>query len=222
MAHFMLSRGFAILNYDKRGVGDSEGVYRESPSAGNLTTLSDDAIAGAQYLASRPEIDAHFIGLIGFSQAGWVIPIAASRSKTITHVVIISGPVSSTFHENKFSDYTNDGDSDVEYDDARITQQLRELRPNGFDPVPVITELTQHGLWLWGNVDKSVPVTFSAENLQAVIDSGKSNFSYQVFPNGDHNLNESPRGLFSEIPYSPRVLFYKALAEWLEKEFPPK
>ncbi len=216
IAHYMISRGFAILNYDKRGVGDSEGTYQESASSTNLQKHAKDAIAGVAYLASRPEIDAKRIGLIGFSQAGWVIPLAASQSDAITHIVILSGPVASTFHEDVFSSYTNDGDSITNFDDAKITQQLRELSPGGFDPIPVIAELTQPALWLWGGVDKSIPVTFSAENLQALIDSGKSNFSYQIFPNADHGLGVSSNGLFDEIPYSPRVLFYSALTEWLE------
>ena len=216
MAHYMLSRGFAILNYDKRGVGESEGVYQEAASASNLQKIAEDAIAGVEYLASRPEIDAKRIGLIGFSQAGWVIPIAASQSEAISHVVILSGPVASTSQEDAFSTYTNDGDSARNYDDAKITQRLRGLNPGGFEPLPVINGLTQSGLWLWGSVDKSVPATFSAENLQSLIDSGKNNFSYEIFPNGDHNLNESPHGLFAEIPYSPRVLFYSELAQWLE------
>ena len=216
MAHYMISRGFAILNYDKRGVGDSEGVYQEAASSSNLQKIAEDAIAGVEYLASRPEIDAKRIGLIGGSQAGWVIPLAASQSDVISHFVILSGPVESTSQEDVFSSYTNDGDSSTKYDDAKITQQLRDMSPGGFDPIPVIAELKQPGLWLWGGVDKSVPVTFSAENLQVLIDSGKNNFSYQIFPNGDHNLNVSPHGLFAEIPYSPGVLFYSELAKWLE------
>ena len=216
MAHYMISRGFAVLAYDKRGVGDSEGIYQEAPSTSNLQNIAEDAIAGVEYLASRPEIDAKRIGLIGGSQAGWVIPLAASQSDVISHIVILSGPVESTSQEDVFSSYTNDGDTATNYDDAKITQQLRDLKPGGFDPIPIIAELKQPGLWLWGSVDKSVPVTFSAENLQALIDSGKNNFSYEIFPNGDHNLNESLHGLFNEIPYSPRVLFYPALAQWLE------
>jgi uncharacterized protein len=216
MAHYMISRGFAVLAYDKRGVGDSEGIYQEAPSPSNLQKIAEDAIAGVEYLASRPEIDAKCIGLIGGSQAGWVIPLAASKSDVISHIVILSGPVESTFQEDVFSSYTNDGDTATNYDDAKITQQLRDLKPGGFDPIPIIAGLNQPGLWLWGSVDKSVPVTFSAENLQALIDSGRDNFSYQIFPNGDHNLNESPQGLFNEIPYSPRVLFYSVLAKWLE------
>ncbi len=216
MAHYMISHGFAILNYDKRGVGESEGIYQERASTSNLQKHAEDAIAGVEYLASRPEIDTSRIGLIGFSQAGWVIPLAASQSDVITHFVILSGPVESTSQEDVFSTYTNDGDSSTKYDDAKITQQLREMSSGGFDPIPIIAELKQRGLWLWGSVDKSVPVTLSAENLQALIDSGKDNFSYKIFSNGDHNLNESPHGLFAEIPYSPRVLFYSELAKWLE------
>lgn len=216
MAHYMVSHGFAALSYDKRGVGDSAGTYQEWPSPSNLQKIAEDAVAGVDYLAARPEVDSKRIGLIGGSQAGWVIPVAASQSKTITHFVIISGPVTSTFQEDVFSSYTNDGESITPYDDAKITQQLRGMSPGGFDPVPILAELNQQGLWLWGGVDKNQPVTLDAENLQALIDSGKDNFSYKIFPNGDHNLNFSPHGLFAEIPYSPRVLFYSELAEWLD------
>jgi dienelactone hydrolase len=218
MAHYMISQGFAILNYDKRGVGDSEGFYQEAPTDTNLKNHANDAAAGAEYLASRPEIDAKRIGLIGGSQAGWVIPLAAAQSERISYFVILSGPVTSTAQEDRFSTYTNDGESAMSnYDDAKITQQIRAMRPIGFDPMPVISGLTQPGVWLWGGVDKNIPVTFSAENLQAVIDSGKNNFSYQIFPNADHGLNISPNGLFAELPYSPGVAFYPALTEWLKQ-----
>lgn len=216
MAHFMLSQGIAILNYDKRGVGESEGGYQEAASQANLQRHADDAIAGVQYLLTRPEVDAQKIGLIGFSQAGWIIPLAASQSSDISFFVALSSPVASTAQEDKFSAYTDDGYTAREYDDAAITQQLRELRASGFNPMPIIAELNQRSLWLWGSVDKSIPVTFSAENLQVIIDTGKDNFSYQIFPNGDHNLNLSPNGYFNEIPYSPTVLFYSFLTQWLE------
>lgn len=218
MMQYMVSQGFAILNYDKRGVGASEGQYVEAASPVNLQRHADDANAGVQYLLTRPEIDAQKIGLIGYSQAGWVIPLAMSQSQNISFFIILSGPVASTAHDSKFNAYTSGGNSSsAQYDDAFITQQLRDFSPSGFDPLPVIAELDQKGLWLWGSVDKTVPATFCAENLQKIIDTGKDNFSYQIFPNGDHGLNESQNGYFTEIPYSPRVLFYSALADWLEK-----
>ncbi len=217
MSHYMMSRGIAILNTDKRGVGDSGGNYVEAPSTRNINNLAADAIAGVEYLLTRPEIDATRIGLIGGSQSGWIIPVAASESENVSFFVIISGPVISAGQEDRYSTVTNDGDTAVTYDAEKLNQTLREMEPSGVDPIPVLAELTQPGLWLWGSVDKNVPATVSAENLQVLIDGGKNNFSYVMLPSGDHNLNESPHGYFAEIPYSPRVLYYSALTRWLEE-----
>lgn len=217
LAHYMVSQGIALLTYDKRGVGDSGGTYAERPSESNINLIASDAVAGAEYLSTIPEINSAKIGLIGGSQAGWVIPIAAAQSNKVSFFVIESGPVLSFAHEDRYSSVTNDGDSAKNYDAEKLDQSLREMKPGGVNPIPVISKLPQPGLWLWGSVDKNVPVTVSAENLQTIIDSGKTNFSYLILPNGDHNLNESPNGLFSEIPYSPRVLYFSALTEWLKQ-----
>jgi alpha/beta superfamily hydrolase len=217
LAHYMISRGIALLTYDKRGVGDSEGVYRESANEANINLIASDAVAGADYLSTRAEINSTKIGLIGGSQAGWVIPVAVAASENVDFFVIQSGPVLSFAQEDRYSSVTNDGDSSTTYDAEQLDQTLREMKPGGVDPIPVLAEITQPGLWLWGSVDKSVPAKVSAENLQTLIDSGRDNFSYIILPNADHNLNESAHGYFSEIPYSPRVLYFPTLTEWLEQ-----
>ena len=217
LAHYMISQSIALLTYDKRGVGNSEGGYSESANESNINLIASDAVAGADYLSARPEIDSTKIGLIGGSQAGWVIPVAAAQSDKVDFFVIFSGPVLSFAHEDRYSSVTNDGDSATTYDAEKLDQTLREMKPSGVDPIPVLAELTQPGLWLWGSVDKNVPSTVSAENLQTLIDSDKTNFSYTILPNGDHNLNESAHGYFAEIPYSPRVLYFSKLTEWLEQ-----
>lgn len=217
LAHYMISQGIALLTYDKRGVGASEGGYSESANQSNINLIASDAVAGADYLSTRPEIDSTRIGLIGGSQTGWVIPVAVTESDKVDFFVIFSGPVLSFAHEDRYSSVTNDGDSATTYDAEKLDQTLREMKPGGVDPIPVIAELTQPGLWLWGSVDKSVPATVSAENLQTIIDSGKTKFSYTILPNGDHNLNESVHGYFAEIPYAPRVLYFSELTKWLEQ-----
>jgi dienelactone hydrolase len=67
--------GIAALIYDKRGTGDSPGDWEQA----NLDDLADDAAAALQYLAGRADIRADRLGLSGSSQAGWVLPMAASR-----------------------------------------------------------------------------------------------------------------------------------------------
>jgi dienelactone hydrolase len=69
-------RGIAALIYDKRPTGaESDGGIV------TLEALADDVVAAAAMLARRGDIDAARIGLWGFSQGGWVAPIAATRRK---------------------------------------------------------------------------------------------------------------------------------------------
>ena len=217
MAHFMISRGIAILTTDKRGVGESGGIYQEAASETNMARLAGDALAGVDFLAGQSAIDAKRIGLIGYSQAGWIIPLAASQSDRVAFFVNLSGPAVSVSQEDAYSTATDDGDSVVNYDAEALDARVRTMKPGGFNPLPIISHLNQPGLWLWGGVDKSIPVTVSAENLQTIIVGGKNNFAYQIFPQADHNLNQSAHGLFNEIPFAPRVVFYQALDDWLKQ-----
>ena len=79
--------GVAALIYDKRGVGQSTGDWRMSA----FDELSDDALAGVQLLRARKDITRNQIGLQGHSQAGDIIPIAASKSNSIAFMIIASG-----------------------------------------------------------------------------------------------------------------------------------
>jgi putative intracellular protease/amidase/pimeloyl-ACP methyl ester carboxylesterase/YHS domain-containing protein len=80
-------RGVAVLSYDKRGVGQSTGDWNRS----SFTDLADDAVAGANFLKARPDIDARRIGFWGLSQGGWIAPLAASRFAQAAFVVMVAG-----------------------------------------------------------------------------------------------------------------------------------
>jgi pimeloyl-ACP methyl ester carboxylesterase/protein-tyrosine-phosphatase len=87
-ARFLVRHGIAILTFDKRGVGGSQGDWRKA----SFETLADDALAAVAYLRARPEVDAKRVGLFGVSQGGWIGPLAASRSRDVALVVSVSGP----------------------------------------------------------------------------------------------------------------------------------
>lgn len=82
-ARFLVRHGLAILTFDKRGVGASQGDWRKA---------SFEILAAVAFLRSRPNVDAKRIGLFGVSQGGWVGPLAASRSRDVALVVSVSGP----------------------------------------------------------------------------------------------------------------------------------
>ena len=81
-------RGFAVLTYDKRGVGNSSGDFKRVP----FIKLAGDALAGVRYLRARKEINPDKIGVWGVSQGGWLGPFAASQSADIAFVISVSGP----------------------------------------------------------------------------------------------------------------------------------
>jgi hypothetical protein len=79
-ARMLARHGYGVLLLVPRGQGTSEGdVVRW---AGDT-----DLIAGAEYLQSRPDVDDHRIGAIGFSIGGEQLLEAAARSTSIKAVV---------------------------------------------------------------------------------------------------------------------------------------
>jgi hypothetical protein len=53
--------------------------------------LAGDVIAAFEYLRRRSDIDRSQIGLLGVSQAGWIMPLAAVRAKDLAFLISISG-----------------------------------------------------------------------------------------------------------------------------------
>jgi alpha-beta hydrolase superfamily lysophospholipase len=87
-ARFLVRHGMAILTYDKRGVDGSTGDWTRA----SFDDLAGDVVAAFEYLASREDIDSRQIGLLGVSQAGWVMPLAAIRVTDLAFLISVSGP----------------------------------------------------------------------------------------------------------------------------------
>ena len=76
LADRLTRRGVAVLRFDERGVGESQGERASATSA----TYAEDVMAGLDFLAGRPEIDPDRIGLIGHSEGGTIASLAAATS----------------------------------------------------------------------------------------------------------------------------------------------
>jgi uncharacterized protein len=87
-ARFLIRRGMAVLTFDKRGVGRSTGDWNSA----SFDDLAGDVVAGFEYLKTHREIDAAQVGLLGVSQAGWIMPLAAVRARDLAFLISISGP----------------------------------------------------------------------------------------------------------------------------------
>ena len=102
------SKGIAALTYDKRGVGESGGRYRNRGNASkkNLNLLAKDVLAAVSLLSNHSGIDADCIGLWAFSQGGWIAPIVISQSDDIKFSVLMSSPTVPVSMELEYSSIT--------------------------------------------------------------------------------------------------------------------
>jgi pimeloyl-ACP methyl ester carboxylesterase len=69
-------RGMASFLYDKRGYGTSGG-----DAGDDFDVLAADLLAAVRMLRARRDVDSSAVGVGGWSQAGWVIPLAATQAR---------------------------------------------------------------------------------------------------------------------------------------------
>lgn len=188
-----------VLTYDKRGVGASGGIYA-GPEVGtnnisieNLDLLAKDASAAVNVIHGENENLP--IGLIGASQAGWIIPMVANKNPLVEFMVLFSSPTVTTLEQLRFQFYTN-GRTDFwknhTEEDARehIKNDTDKYQFKATDPKEMLNNLSIPGLWLFGEKDIQVPVKICIEHLNTLKLKNKP-FEYVLFPSLGHNTNKT-------------------------------
>ena len=192
-----VSRGYVVLRYDKRGVGQSTGTYSGVGVRNGdrmFADLSSDMVAGVEFLRRQPDVDGRRIGLFGASQAGWIIPLAAKQTR-VAFMILISGPAVSIGEENYYSDFAEHGGTTLE----RAYDELSRFKgPRGFDPVPTLETLDTPGLWLLGQADESIPEKNTADILRALAAKGRP-FTVVEYPGMNHGLFNPATGQMAPI-----------------------
>lgn len=193
-AKLLAQNGLSVLTYDKRGVGESGGIYA-GPEVGtnnidtdNLTLLAKDASAAVNTLSKHCK--SQTLGLLGFSQAGWIIPLAANRNPLVEYMVLFSCPTITTLEQLRFQFYTN-GNTDFweNHTEAEAREHIQNdpdrYQFTATDPKMALRTLSIPGLWLFGEKDIQVPVKLGIEHLNAFKAQGKP-FEYCLFPSLGH------------------------------------
>jgi len=198
-AELLAKNDILVLTYDKRGVGESGGVYA-GPEVGtnnisveNLNLLAKDASSAINLIHSKEKILP--IGLIGASQAGWIIPIVASENPLVEFMVLLSCPTITTLEQLRFQFYTNGRtdfwDNHTE-NDARehIKNDPDKYQFEATDPKEILKTLSIPGLWVFGEKDIQIPVKMCIEHLNNLKLENKP-FEYVLFPSLGHNTNKT-------------------------------
>lgn len=88
IADYLTRNGFAVLRYDKRGIGQSGGNFEQA----TIQNLAADAEAAMAYLTTCKEVKQAAIGLIGHSEGGVIAPMVAGKNNNTAFIVLMAGP----------------------------------------------------------------------------------------------------------------------------------
>lgn len=230
---YFARQGIAVLIYDKRGAGQSGGIYESYEPYENLV---NDALAAVASLRQRREIAPARIGIWGLSQGAYISAAAASRSTDIRFIIAAGASVADGtlfyYRDNLFRKY---GLSDKLRDVAEKAQLLQdtlphnlrgESLPSAFLPRsypppdkfvhPAWSHVEQPVLAMWGQLDQHTPVGEGVAGLKnSLAQAGNENWTIIILPRAKHSLGISDTGAIQEKwrGYPPGAL--QTMADWV-------
>jgi len=146
-----------------------------------------------------------------------VIPLAATRAPAVRFAIVESGPTVSVGETDNFSALTSQGNEPLTEPLVQIDGQVRRDGSSGFDPRPLLRKLRIPVLWLFGGLDMNQPTDLDVEALQQLKAETGSDYSWRVFPNGNHGIFEVDTGLNAELEHSRGMpaAFFTTVHDWI-------
>jgi uncharacterized protein len=94
IAQYLSERGFAVLQYDKRGVG-ANSTIQDWSIWGNVTfnDLKQDSEKALDVLVQQPEVDANHVTLVGHSEGTMIAPRVAIDNPGKVDNIVLMGAV---------------------------------------------------------------------------------------------------------------------------------
>lgn len=199
-----LSRDFAVLLVNKRGMGQSEGNYVKNSIEGR----AEDVWAAVQSIQDHPQVDPDKIGIAGHSQGGWVVSLAAAEHPEIAFFISFVGPTT-TMRENAADNYYHYGRCqglENEELDAQIEKGLKNVdlsirigrltdfgffgfdaRNMDYDPRNALQTVQQPGLFIYAENDDQVSPQLNLDRMQEIFDNQvPDNFRVAVIDEASH------------------------------------
>jgi uncharacterized protein len=244
LAGDLAERGFVVLRYDKRGVGQSGGRTETV----TVRDYADDLIAAVKWMEKRKDVDKRRIAVAGHSEGGAIALLAASREKKISSVVLLAAGgtrgVDLVLEQQQYSldllkTPASERSSKVELqkkiiEAATTGTGLEDLPPDIrarvdspwyrsvllFDPAETMPRVRQPVLVLHGELDKQVP-PHHAKRLAELANARKKAppAALTLIPRLNHLLVPAVTGDTTEYASLPEkrvsTEVARTIADWL-------
>jgi hypothetical protein len=213
LAGGLADAGFAVVRYDRRGIGQSGG---RSESAG-IGDAADDASAVVKFLEKRKDIDKERIVLVGHGEGAAAALLAVRRTGRVKAAVLVAGPGTTgadlvlerqqrAFEVAKIAEsdraakvelqkkvntavLTGKGWNDVPEEMRRRAESPGFASLLAYDPASLVSKIDQPLLILHGGADAEFP-PHHAEKLGALANARKKAPKTEVIvlPGVNHQL----------------------------------
>jgi uncharacterized protein len=100
IAQYLSERGFAVLRYDKRGVGANYTINQNVWGNATVNDLIHDAGKALNVLIQQPEVDSKRISIIGHSEGTVITPRVAIDNPSKVKNIILMGTVAQNLIRN--------------------------------------------------------------------------------------------------------------------------
>jgi pimeloyl-ACP methyl ester carboxylesterase len=104
IAQYLSERGFAVLQYDKRGIGANFTIL-DSNIWGNVTfdDLRQDAERALDVLIQQPEVDSNHVTLVGHSEGTTIVPRVAINNPDMVDNIVLMGSLAQNLRDIGYS-----------------------------------------------------------------------------------------------------------------------
>ncbi len=205
IADALANAGFAVLRYDKRGVGQSGGRVE----AATMADYAEDARTAVRMLSDRKDIDRRRIVLVGHSEGGSLAMLVATKEKRVAGIALLAtigttGADLNMYQVSHAFDRANRPaaerqttlDLQRRIQDAVLTGKGWETIPVppavrrqaespwfqsflAYDPAKIMKDVEQPILIVQGALDTQVPLDH-ADKLEALARARKKNGGVEV------------------------------------------
>lgn len=243
VAGALAEKGFVVLRYDKRGVGQSGGRSERV----TIQDYADDLVTAVKWLEKRDDVDRKRLAVAGHSEGGAVALLAADREKKIKSLILIAAPGTTGAElileqQRHVLDVMKTPEAErkekidlqqriqaavVSGEWAFIPEPLRKQADSPwfrslllFDPAKAIAKVKQPVLILQGALDTQVP-PHHADKLAALARARKNAPAVDVvhLPGVNHLLVRAKTGEVSEYPNLEEKTIVpdiaEQIAEWI-------
>lgn len=173
---YLVQHGIIVACVDNRGTNGRGEEFRKCiyKQLGKLET--EDQIAAARFLGSKPWIDENRIGIWGWSYGGYMTLLCLTKGSDVFQMGIAVAPVTNwRFYDNIYTE--------------RYMQRPQD-NPNGYDdnsPIHYADQLKGKLLIIHGTADDNVHLQNSIEMANQLILRNKQ-FQQFMYPNKNHSI----------------------------------